>query len=84
MKTEPVKRLFLITGTTRGIGKALLRESLEQPQSFVVSFSRSAACLKGRHQNIFIDLNDSANLASVFDAIRLDARQLPNILKRWC
>ena len=55
MAPLPLEHLFLITGTTRGIGKALVASALLQPNSFVVSLSRAAPFIRENHQNIRID-----------------------------
>ncbi|MFO7716676.1 hypothetical protein [Desulfosarcina sp.] len=52
-----VAHLFLITGTTRGIGPALAASALGQANSFVVSLSREAPFPRGNHQNIHLDIN---------------------------
>lgn len=76
MDPPPIEHLFCITGTTRGIGKALIAAALELPDSFVVSLSRAEAFLWDRHQNIHMDLNDTDRISSVFAAIHFDFRQL--------
>lgn len=64
--------LFLITGTTRGLGKALVASALRQPNSFVISFSRAVPFLRKNRQNIRIDLNDTADIGPSFKRIRFD------------
>jgi benzil reductase ((S)-benzoin forming) len=67
-----MKHLFLITGTTRGIGNALAQVAGNQPDSRVVSLSRAAAFVSAKHQNIQIDLNDTGRIADALAGIRLD------------
>ncbi len=71
MDMAPFDHLFLITGTTRGIGKALAASALALPSSFVVSLSRAASFLRGNHQNIRIDLNHTDRIGPAFKRIRL-------------
>lgn len=47
---------YVITGTTRGLGKALVCEALDQGD-WVFSLSRAADCFEGRHYNLFCDLS---------------------------
>ena len=75
MNPPPLEHLFLITGTTRGIGKALAASALALPGSFVVSLSRASAFLRKNHQNIRIDLNDIDRIGSAFKRIRIDRQR---------
>lgn len=68
------RHLFIISGTTRGIGKALAQEALLQPDSFVVGLSRAAPYLRQNRQNIHIDLNDSGAIGAAFNSIDLQGR----------
>lgn len=67
-----MRHLFLITGTTRGIGKALTQAAENQPDSRVVSLSRAAAFVSAKHQKIQIDLNNTGRIADALAGIRLD------------
>jgi benzil reductase ((S)-benzoin forming) len=75
----PIEHLFLITGTTRGLGKALVAAALQQPDSFVVSLSRAKAFLWNNHQNICIDLNDTARIGSALAAVHFDFQRLDSL-----
>ncbi len=66
-----MRHLFLITGTTRGIGKALAQVARNQPDSLLVTLSRAAAVLSANHQNIQIDLNDTGRIGAALAGIRL-------------
>ncbi len=66
-----MKHLFLITGTTRGIGKALAQVARNQPDSLVVTLSRAEPVLSVNHQNIQIDLNDTGRIGAALAGIRL-------------
>jgi len=79
MLPPPIDHLFLITGTTRGIGKALVTAALELPASFVVSLSREKTFLWNNRQNIYIDLNDTDRIGQALAAIHFDFRQLDNL-----
>jgi benzil reductase ((S)-benzoin forming) len=68
-----MRHLFLITGTTRGIGKALTQAAEDQPDSRVVTLSRAAAFSSVNVQNIQIDLNDTDRIADALAGIRLEA-----------
>lgn len=70
-----IKHLFLITGTTRGIGKALVDEALTRPDSFIASLSRSPAFLWKNQQNIQINLNDADQIGTALESIHFDASQ---------
>lgn len=73
MDPSSIDHLFLVTGTTRGIGKALAAEVRKTPGSFVVGFSRAAPLLRDDYQNIPIDLNHTDRIGAAFDAIRVAA-----------
>ena len=75
MNPPPFEHLFIITGTTRGIGKALAASALTAPNSFVVSLSRAAPFLKGNHQNIRIDLNHSNRIGPALKRIQIERQQ---------
>ncbi len=79
MQPPPIDQLFLITGTTRGLGKALVAAALQQPNSFVVSLSRAQAFLWGNHQNISIDLNDTARIGAALATVHFDFQRLDNL-----
>lgn len=72
MNPPPLEHLFIITGTTRGIGKALAATASVLPKSFVVSLSRAAPFLKGNHQNIRIDLNHTNRIGPTFKRILIE------------
>jgi benzil reductase ((S)-benzoin forming) len=75
MDQPPVEHLFLITGTTRGLGKALTAAALALPNSFVVSLSRAASFRWDNHQNIRIDLNDTERIGPTFKRIQIGRQQ---------
>lgn len=75
MNPPPLEHLFIITGTTRGIGKALAATALALPNSFVAGLSRAAPFLKGNHQNIHIDLNHTDRIGPAFKRIHIERRQ---------
>lgn len=79
MDPPPIEQLFLITGTTRGIGKALVAAALELPTSFVVSLSRAKPFLWHNHQNIQIDLNHTDRIGQTFASIHFDFKQLTQL-----
>ena len=72
MEPPPVEHLFLITGTTRGIGKALADEALKVPGSFVVCLSRAKPFLWRNQQNIHIDLNQIDAIGPALEAVHFD------------
>ena len=73
MDSPSVEHLFIITGTTRGIGRALADQALALGDSFVVGFSRVDVFLEGNYQNIHVDLNAIETIGAAFDAIGLDS-----------
>ncbi len=75
MNQPPIEHLFLITGTTRGIGKALTAAALALPNSFVVSLSRAAPFIGDNRQNIRIDLNDTDRIGPTFKRIQIGRQQ---------
>jgi benzil reductase ((S)-benzoin forming) len=70
-----VEHLFIITGTTRGIGRALADRTLARGDSFVVGFSRADAFVEGNRQNIRVDLNAMETIGAAFHAIGLDSER---------
>ena len=72
MKPPPAEHLFLITGATRGIGKALTAEALKVPGSFVVGLSRAEPHLGSNHQNIPVDLNQIEAIGPVMESVQWD------------
>jgi benzil reductase ((S)-benzoin forming) len=72
MDPPPVEHLFLITGTTRGIGKALVTEALKRPGSFTVSLSRAKPFLWRNRQNILIDLSQTGAIEAALQAVHFD------------
>ena len=80
MDPTPLKHLFLITGTTRGIGKALMAAALLQPDSFVVSLSRAAPYLWANRQNIRIDLNKSNAIGQALKRIDLQGQPADGLI----
>jgi benzil reductase ((S)-benzoin forming) len=77
----PVEHLFIITGTTRGIGRALADRAQTRGNSFVIGFSRAGAFVEGNRQNIRIDLNATESIGAAFDAIGLDAERTGGLKK---
>ncbi len=75
MDQPPPEHLFLITGTTRGIGKALAASASALPGSFVVSLSRAAPFLGDNRQTIPIDLNDTDRIGPAFKRIHIHGQQ---------
>ena len=54
---------YFITGSSRGIGKALVEEALKQDQSRVVGFSRSSGMQHPHYTHVMADLSDVQSLA---------------------
>lgn len=67
-----IEHLFLITGTTRGLGKALANSALALPNSVVISLSRTGSFIRGNHQNIRIDLNHTDRIGPAFKRIQIE------------
>jgi benzil reductase ((S)-benzoin forming) len=81
LDSPPVEHLFIITGTTRGIGRALADRALARGDSFVVGFSRADAFVEGSHQNIRVDLNAIETIGAAFDGIGLDSERTGGLKK---
>lgn len=81
MDSPSVEYLFIITGTTRGIGRALGERALALGDSFVVGFSRTEAFIEGNRQNVRIDLNATEAIGAAFDAIGLDSERTSGLKK---
>ena len=77
----PPENLFLITGTTRGIGKALAAATMQQPDNVVVCLSRATAYRQSNFQNVTIDLNHTGDIGPAFSRIDLK-RQRTDALTR--
>ena len=80
MDPSPLEHLFLITGTTRGIGKSLAASALALPNSFVVSLSRAAPFLHENHQNIRIDLNHTDRIGPAVKRIKIERQQTSRLI----
>jgi benzil reductase ((S)-benzoin forming) len=80
MDPPTLEHLFLITGTTRGIGKSLAASALALPNSFVVSLSRAAPFLHENHQNIRIDLNHTDRIGPAFKRIQIERQQTSQLI----
>lgn len=72
MNQSPITTLFLITGTTRGLGRALAEQALQHAGSFVISLSRTDSSIQGNHQTIQIDLNRIQDIGPAFACIKID------------
>ena len=72
MNQSPITNLFLITGTTRGLGRALVEEALKQPGNFVISLSRAVSSIQDNHQTIRIDLNHTHEIGPAFGHINIE------------
>jgi len=61
--------LYVITGTTRGLGQALAMELGRDPDNHVVEISRGVSCKSGSNTFIYADLADLASIQTAFDAL---------------
>jgi benzil reductase ((S)-benzoin forming) len=75
LKQPHLRHLFVITGTTRGLGQALVETALRQPDSFVISLSRAASSIEGNHQTIHIDLNHTHEIGPAFQHIHIEGHR---------
>jgi benzil reductase ((S)-benzoin forming) len=55
---------FFITGTSRGIGKAIAEQLLLDPQNFVTGLSRTSTIVHERYTHVEIDLSDLAKVSA--------------------
>jgi benzil reductase ((S)-benzoin forming) len=58
--------LYIITGTTKGLGEALLKSALEDQNNAVLTISRSASVSTDRHFNINFDLSKPHSVSDVW------------------
>lgn len=58
---------FFITGSSRGIGKALSLKLLEDTNNFVIGLARSEAFQHERYKHITVDLSDHSQLQKVVE-----------------
>jgi len=79
LDTASFEHLFIITGTTRGIGRALADRALALGDSFVIGFSRAENLLERTRQNVRIDLNATGSIDEAFGAIALDFKKFGSL-----
>lgn len=58
---------YFITGSSRGIGRALVKKALERPDTRVTGFSRSENEDHPRYTHVTVDLSDVTSLANQAD-----------------
>ena len=58
INTIGMKSLYIITGTSSGIGKALAQQLLEFEDNFVLGIARRTAVNHERYQHVTLDLSD--------------------------
>lgn len=58
---------YFITGSSRGIGRALVEKALERPEARVTGFSRSTSEKHPHYTHVPVDLSDVTALASRVD-----------------
>jgi benzil reductase ((S)-benzoin forming) len=73
------KSLYIITGCSRGIGKALLDAALQQEDAHVVGLSRSTMESNSRFTHIETDLSDWQSLAEKEEQIFPDSNDFSRI-----
>ncbi|PRY85312.1 SDR family NAD(P)-dependent oxidoreductase [Mongoliibacter ruber] len=65
-----MKALYIITGSSKGIGKALVSQLLENKQNSVIGLARSKQTIdKENFQGLEIDLSNVANIEANMDSI---------------
>jgi len=64
--------LYVITGTTRGLGKSLLNQLKNKETNVIISLSSSDTAHNDNWYNYQIDLSDSYRISDLFDKIRTD------------
>jgi benzil reductase ((S)-benzoin forming) len=60
---------YFITGTSRGIGKALAERALQEKNAQVIGFSRQQSIEHERYTHHTIDLSDVSNLGKIIDQV---------------
>ncbi len=59
---------YFITGSSRGIGRALVEKALERPDARVTGFARSASMQHPHYTHVVVDLSDVSALTNRIDA----------------
>lgn len=76
----PIGHLFIITGTTRGIGKALVASVLSHPRTAVISLSRAVPFIRNNHQNIQVDLNHTDRIGAALKRIQIEHQRTAELV----
>jgi benzil reductase ((S)-benzoin forming) len=67
-------KYYIITGTSKGLGKALAERLLTDPEHFVIGISRTVSIQHDNYQHLFIDLSDVHMLHKHYNSIFPDFR----------
>lgn len=63
------KQLYILTGSSKGLGKALVKQLLENSNTFVIGISREAVDEGDRYTHISLDLADIDQIVARIDEI---------------
>jgi benzil reductase ((S)-benzoin forming) len=63
------KKLYIVTGSSKGLGKALVDKLLEDKNAVVIGISRQIEPLRDRYTHLSLDLSDTSKLIQACDEI---------------
>lgn len=67
---------YYITGTSRGIGKALAKDLLEDPSNHVIGISRQCSIKHPNYRHFYLDLTDIKAIADFKFELHTDAKKI--------
>ena len=71
---------YFITGSSRGIGRALVERALQEDDSYVYGFARSAGVTHSRYTHTEVDLSDVSSLGGGWDTFFPDLNDARRIV----
>ncbi|WP_158856864.1 SDR family NAD(P)-dependent oxidoreductase [Lunatibacter salilacus] len=63
------KKLYIVTGSSKGLGKALVTQLLEDLETYIIGISRQDEPSKDRYTHLSLDLSDTDKLVNALDEI---------------
>ncbi|MFN3403672.1 MAG: SDR family NAD(P)-dependent oxidoreductase [Cytophagaceae bacterium] len=62
-------RYYIITGTSKGLGRSIAQKLIQKPGNFVIGVSRSASLTSDHYVHVNLDLSDLTTLNKNYDKI---------------